>query len=196
MPTLTTYLAYAPLDVVQPLVSQVFTEAGWQVVSSPAGTSPQAVRLSARRGSRLRTLLLGGGAGESFYLHHRLLLTPVAEPSAGLPLLAPARPGTSPEPGTAEASADAPEPASTAAATSTGTRASGATENPPATRNPAAPGSAVTATITRIDYPTSGAQAITRGGIYGAERESRSHDQLSQQIAVVLREAGIKVGSL
>lgn len=158
MPTLTTYLAHAPLDVVQPLVEQVFTAAGWQVTSAPAGTSPQAVRLSARYGSRLRTLLLGGGAGASFHLHHQLLLTPVAKPRTDLPLLGPGDPGADPEPG---------KPTGAAATTST-----------------------------RIDYPTTGAQAITRGGIYGAEREHRSHDHLSQQITTALQAAGIEVGSL
>lgn len=181
MPTLTTYLAHAPLDVVQPLVEQVFTEAGWRVASAPTEGSPQAVRLSARCGSLLRTLLLGGGAGDGFYLHHQLLLTPVAGPSADLPLLEAVPPGTGLAPGTAADSAGAADtkiPASATTASTAGTAV------------------AATATITRIDYPTAGAKAINRGGIFGVEREARSHDQLSKQVVVVLRTAGIEVGCL
>lgn len=46
---------------------------------------------------------------------------------------------------------------------------------------------------TRIDYPTNGASAITRGGVFGADLEMRTHDELSTKIAQALQEAGAVV---
>ncbi|MGK2349096.1 hypothetical protein [Actinomyces sp. W5033] len=123
MPTITALIAHAPEPQVRALLSRLFTEGGWRVTDGP-GT------LVVERGSRGKTLLLGGGAGEDFYLRQTLALEP------------------------------------------------GRHEGEP---------------TTAITYPTSGA-AITRGGPYGAEREMRLHEEFSQRIVTVLREADVVVG--
>ncbi|WP_194948792.1 hypothetical protein [Actinomyces trachealis] len=147
MPTLTAYLAHAPIDIVLPLVQGVFTKAGWRVATvESAGEAPAPIRLTAERGSRVKTFLLAGGAGDDFHLRQELTLSSQVEAASDLSLL-------------------------------------GTTSSP-------------TSSATRIDYPTAGARAINRGGVYGADREMRAHDELVQQIVTALREADIEVGHL
>ncbi|MCL3778497.1 MULTISPECIES: hypothetical protein [unclassified Actinomyces] len=69
MPTITALIAHAPEPQVRALLARVFTEGGWRVTEG-AGT------LVVERGSRGKTLLLGGAAGEDFYLRQTLTLEP------------------------------------------------------------------------------------------------------------------------
>ena len=75
MPTLTTLIAHAPEDRVRSVLTRVFTDGGWRVTA-------QEHALVVERGSRGRTLLLAGAAGEDFYLRQTLTLTP-GEPEEG-----------------------------------------------------------------------------------------------------------------
>ncbi|SPT53700.1 Uncharacterised protein [Actinomyces bovis] len=84
MPTLTAYLAHAPIDVVLPLVQGVFTDAGWRLSTT---STPDATQLTAERGSRTKTFLLAGAAGEDFHLRQELTLTSQAEATSDLSLL-------------------------------------------------------------------------------------------------------------
>lgn len=75
MPTVTALVAHAPEAQVRAVLTRVFADGGWRV-------TVQEHTLVVERGSRARTLLLGGGAGEDFYLRQALTLTP-GEPEEG-----------------------------------------------------------------------------------------------------------------
>lgn len=145
MPIRTTYIAQAPLETVEKLVTHVLADDGWQVRAEPAttGTTTGTV-LVAERGKRLKTLLLASAAGDDFHLCHRLTLTPEQATASERSLL----PGPGPSPSS-------------------------------------------TLTATRIEYPTSGASAITRGGVFGADLEMRTHAEISAKIAQALQDAGV-----
>lgn len=69
MPTITALIAHAPEPQVRALLTRVFTDGGWRVTNSDS-------TLVVERGSRGKTLLFGGAAGEDFYLRHTLTLEP------------------------------------------------------------------------------------------------------------------------
>lgn len=75
MPTVTSLIAHAPEAQVRAVLSRVFAGGGWRVTA-------QERTFVVERGSRAKTLLLGGGAGEDFYLRQTLTLTP-DEPEEG-----------------------------------------------------------------------------------------------------------------
>ena len=72
MPTVTRLIAHAHQDRVRALITRVFTDGGWRVSVEPQS-------LVVERGSRGKTLLLGGAAGDDFYLRQTLTLTPGAD---------------------------------------------------------------------------------------------------------------------
>lgn len=84
MPIVTAYTAHAPVDRVREVLTDVFSSGGWRVVDGGTAAEPQGSReFVVERGSRAKSLLLGGGAGDDFYLRHTLTLTPVPDGGEG-----------------------------------------------------------------------------------------------------------------
>lgn len=82
MPITTLLLAHAPLAEVRAAVEPALAAIGWTVTAEEDG--PVTTRLILERGSRLKTLLLGGGAADDLHLRHVVTLS---ESVAGRPRL-------------------------------------------------------------------------------------------------------------